>query len=447
MKPLLLALLLLPSLLLAQEKNRFNLPDAPAKPRFKVTDKVWPQKPGEADLCLWHDDKLAALSLGVDDNNAGDIDWWKEQAKLHDFRVTWFVITGRVDANRATGYWKQFNELQQLGHDIQSHSVTHLHALDEAWGTPAWDYHKAAAAAAKNGVPASEDAEAAPKAPPAATPPQDGFKLPAAPPPTDPDKPEAAAAPGKPAATPNRYRPSLTDLKLTPEQIASGMRWEYKESKAQIEKNMPDKVCSVLAYPGGPFTKLNDRTIAAQVFRTARGARGTQNIAGQIDYLSVNAQSSWTFEADKYGWGNVNNIVDPALYGGRYYRGWAVLFQHQANKELMAKTIEFIDKNRDNLWIGLFADVAKYGQERDTATLKVESADDAKITFLLNDEMDDSYFNYPLTVKVRLPDGWKSPVATQRGKAVEARLITHEGASYALVQAVPDAGLVTLTNK
>ncbi|CAN5800237.1 hypothetical protein BH09VER1_BH09VER1_48740 [soil metagenome] len=465
MKPLLLALLF-PSLLLAQEKNRFNLPETPAQPRFKVTDQVWPQKPGEADLCLWHDDKLAALSLGVDDNNAGDIDWWKEQAQLHNFRVTWFVITGRVDHNRSVGYWKQFNELQQLGHDIQSHSVTHLHMLDLDWGTPAWNYAKASAAlppppprtASGEGAdpaqpqPAGQGTSAPKSAPaksatstPAPSPPSDGFILPTAPPPAA----DSAPSPAAPAAPPvrSRYHPSPSLLTLNPEQIATGILWEYQQSKAQIEQHMPDKLCSVLAYPGGGFTKYNDRTIAAKIYRTGRGARGAPNAANQIDYLSTSAMSSWTFEAGKFPWGNVNNILDPALYNGRYYRGWLVLFSHQANKPLLEQTFKFIDDHREKLWIGLYADVAKYGQERDTATLKVDSSDPNKITLLLTDEMDDTYFNYPLTIKVRLPDPWKTPTATQAGKTVEVKLITHENSPYALVQATPDAGPITLTNQ
>jgi hypothetical protein len=56
--------------------------------------------------------------------------------------------------------------------------------------------------------------------------------------------------------------------------------------------------------------------------------------------------------------------------------------------------------------------------------------------------MKDDIFDYPLTVKVRLPDGWKSAKATQGGKPVPVRFVTHEGAPFALVDAVPDRGAV-----
>lgn len=226
-----------------------------------------------------------------------------------------------------------------------------------------------------------------------------------------------------------------------------GVDWEYAHSIKQIESNLAKKKVSALAYSGGKNSVYHDRTIAAKHFRVARGATGAPNMANQIDYMSTNALSSWDFDSSQGG--NPRNILDPQRYKGRYYRGWIILFAHgvSANPGLFAKTFEFIKQNRDPLWVGLYADVAKYGQERDTATLKVESSGPDKIIFLLTDEMDDSYFNFPLTVKVRIPSVWKDVNATQGNKPVIAKVLEHEGAAYALVQAVPDAGSVTVTSK
>lgn len=38
-------------------QNTFNL-DPTSSSRFTVTDKVWPTNVGEADVCMWNDDKL-----------------------------------------------------------------------------------------------------------------------------------------------------------------------------------------------------------------------------------------------------------------------------------------------------------------------------------------------------------------------------------------------------
>jgi len=435
--------LLVPALILsastyAAEKNRFNLSEKPDKPRFEVTEKRWPANIGEADICLWHDDKLAALSLGVDDNFAGEIDWWKEQAALYDFKVTWFVITGRIvrEGRSNGGLWSQFEELEKLGHAVESHTVTHLHVAEPGWGTPEWSYEKAQAARGaaikdkrqeailKGAVSVKEDAPA--------------VVIESAP-------AESGTSARISREEHNAARLALADKPAT--DVTQGVDWEYAQSIAQIEANIPGKKVSALAYPGGKNTVYNDRNLAAKNFRVARGATGAPNMANQTDYISTNALSGWDFESPQGG--NPNNILDPNLYRGRYYRGWVILFAHgvSANPELFAKTFEFIKANREKLWVGLYTDVAKYGQERDTATLKVESAGPEKITFLLTDEMDDSYFNFPLTVKVRIPNEWKSLEAVQADKSITAKVIEYEGAAYALVQSIPDAGLVTLTGK
>jgi len=95
-----------------------------------VTDRIWPQNYGEAHLCLWKDDALGAISYTIDDNSVPDHEWWIEMSTLYDFKCTWFVITNRVTdgpigTNGYWGTWEGWRRLYNLGHDIQSHTVTH----------------------------------------------------------------------------------------------------------------------------------------------------------------------------------------------------------------------------------------------------------------------------------------------------------------------------------
>ena len=136
-------------------------------------------------------------------------------------------------------------------------------------------------------------------------------------------------------------------------------------------------------------------------------------------------------------------------------RGWCAVLHHFIHhgrtKEEVAKSVadaeaklDNLAKYKDRIWIGTFPAVAKYGQERDTATLKTVSSDAKRIALSLADRMDDTLFDEPLTLKVRLPDAWKSVRAAQGGKAVRAVLVPHEGHPYALVDAVPDRGEIVL---
>ncbi len=428
----LLFFLLLPALVShAKETNRFNLPEKPTAPRFQAAEKSWPETVGEAEICLWQDDKLAALSLGVDDNFPGEVDWWKEQAELYDFQVTWFLVSGRImkEGRSSNGLWSQYQELHNLGHGVESHTVTHLHVLDPGWGTPEWDYAKARSAKPATGSEAAADS---------------GY---------------GAASPENKSASDSKPEQGAALVRLSAEELAAarlaaadkpatdvskGIEWEYAISIKQIEENIPGLKVSALAYPGGKNTIYNDRKTAAKYFRVARGATGAPNKANQTDYMSTNAMSSWSFDSANSG--NVHTILDPGLYKGIYYRGWAVLFAHgvSANPDLFKRTFEFIKENRGNLWVGLYTDVAKYGQERDTATLRVGPPEPGRLTFTLTDEMDDSYFKYPLTIKMRIPDDWKEISAVQAGKPVGAKVLEHGGGLFALVQAMPDAGPVAV---
>ena len=96
-------------------------------PRFTLTDKTWPASPGDADVCLWKDDAHAAVSITID-VTGGLLDWWQSIGDTYDIGVTWFVITDQMDNDPYDRYpdWTELAAIHANGHDIQSHSVTHL---------------------------------------------------------------------------------------------------------------------------------------------------------------------------------------------------------------------------------------------------------------------------------------------------------------------------------
>jgi hypothetical protein len=326
-----------------------NLSDTPKAPRFPVTDHVWPAAPGDADICLWADDKTAAMSFTVDDISPANAAWWLEMIKQYgDFKVTWFMITSEL--NNTAGPWSQCPPLLALGHDVQSHTVTHVNS----------------------------DAE-------------------------------------------------------------------YRDSQVAIEKNVPGHKCDFVAYPGGlAHAGPIDRTSAIKYFAAARGASGRINPANQIDYFNTGAMSSvLTTNDPSIPRTNLSSLLDKKA--APYYRGWVIRITHGVyNFEQMRPMFEFFAAHKEELWGGTFGEVAKYGQERDTATLKVDENTASRIILTLTDRMLDSRFDYPLTIKVRLPSEWKNVKAAQNGQAVASRMIDHEGAFFALVNAVPDRGQIVL---
>ena len=334
-----------------------NLNEAKPAPRFTVSGVTWPSQPGEAEICLWKDDKIAPVSFTVDDNWASEVPWWLEQsAKYGNFPITWFIITKKVGGRSDGGTWDLWKEVLAKGHDVQSHTHTHLHTEDPEW---------------------------------------------------------------------------------------QSIEWEYAEAKKLIEENLPGHRARILAYPGGKNSSLNSEEVAGKYYAGARWATGMLLAPNAMPYLGVRAITESSFNNPKAPWADPKRILDPA---DKMFRTWCVPIYHGAGDHNAVRPFfQWIADNQDKLWLASFCDVSLYGQERDTATLKVLETTPSKILFSLEDRMDDAVFDGPLTVKIRLPDSWKNAAASQGGKLAETRFLQHEGKPYALVQAVPDRGPVTLT--
>jgi hypothetical protein len=343
------------------------LPAPPAKGRFEMSyERVWPAAAGQAHVCLWADDKYAAVSITIDDNCQPDHDWWIEQGRKYGFHFTWFVITGNVEQPTKSFYgtWDDFRRLQELGHDVQSHCVSHHQDDDQ--------------------------------------------------------------------------RPD------------EEVRAEYRDSQRAIEENVPGSRPVCMSYPWGK----GKETIAADYYIACRGVPGVPNLANKTNYMQT---GTCNIEPD-----TVNMLLTgehPSvqwLNRPVYRRSWLAPLYHyvhngrtpeekEASQARVAAQLAYLASKKDQIWVGLFREIACYGMERDTARLEVTKNADAEIRLALSDDMDDALFDYPLTVKVRLPEQWQTANATQVGEPVEVSLAEHDGARFALVKIVPDRGEVALT--
>jgi len=352
----------------AEGNQLLNLRGVPKAERTILpVDFTWPEKPGEAAICLWKDDKTAALSYTIDDNCAMNIDWWLKETAERDLKVTWFLVAGGIGTSNPAmnGNWEKWQAPFAAGHALESHTMSHLSASRnlETW---------------------------------------------------------------------------------------QGLDWEYRDSQKLIDENLPGNQASSLAYPGGGQAKLNDPEVAAKYYLSARGTKGMLNGPQGLDYLSVNAMSKGNFgERPQNAFNNADNLMNPEYKQG--YRGWCVIIYHYVKESDPAAVanvradLDYAVKHRDALWVGRYPDVAKYAQSRETARLEVRENTPSRIVFNLTDRMDDRHYDFPLTVKVRLPDNWSKVTAAQNGQPAASRIAEHEGAKFALVDAVPDRGEVVLT--
>ncbi len=349
-----------------KKQDKFNLGSTTTL-RFEVSDMVWPVSIGEANVCLWNDDKLSAVSITIDDNIEEDIPFWKAMQQKYGFTFTWFVIT-EAEEKYNVKCWECFKELSQLGNSVQAHD-------DRNWFEN----------------------------------PKENLK--------------------------NTSIDAYVDrLKTT----------QYK-----ININIKNQRCLTYAYPWG---EGNEQEVS-KLFIASRGVIGLLNQVNKINYNRVNSISNPHIYGDDT---SRNKYILPlitktaTLENINYYRGWlSTHFHGVSTEEKQFKTKGFLNylKEKDStLWIANFIDVVKYSQEYATHTLKIDKVLDNKILLTLTDKMMDSIYNMPLTIKVRVPNNWKSINVTQHDKVIESKVVVFQKNNYAFIKAVPDKGKVVIKN-
>lgn len=128
-------------------QNLLNLPE-PATgttryPSYAAIEKNWPAVHGQGSVCFWGDDKFAAVSLTIDDNNYPDVSFWRQVSAEFGWKLTWFLIVypgmwdiynnvpgGNVGYSGSAAQWKA---LYEEGHEIGLHgSCGSMNTLSEA---------------------------------------------------------------------------------------------------------------------------------------------------------------------------------------------------------------------------------------------------------------------------------------------------------------------------
>jgi peptidoglycan/xylan/chitin deacetylase (PgdA/CDA1 family) len=96
----------------------------------------------------------------------------------------------------------------------------------------------------------------------------------------------------------------------------------------------------------------------------------------------------------------------------------------------------YIKANEEELWVATFQDVTKYMRERMSSTVK-SSRDRDQIQVNLSQNLDQSLYNLPLTLKTEIPDRWKEISVTQNGMDLDYEIISEKQGRSVMYSALP----------
>ncbi len=106
--------------------------------------------------------------------------------------------------------------------------------------------------------------------------------------------------------------------------------------------------------------------------------------------------------------------------------------------------LSYVANNLDKIWNATYSEAIQYLRERQSATLSVLSFDNTHIRLSLTDSLDNSIFNYPLTLKVQVPNDWASVSIMQNGNSHNIIPATESGNNYVYFDAIPDQGNIDI---
>jgi peptidoglycan/xylan/chitin deacetylase (PgdA/CDA1 family) len=365
----------------------------PQNIKNKITGKgLTLQSVGQVTVKTWADNKKSAYSITLDDGLMSQYTYALPILDQHGLKASFFLIgdalTDGPPAIYRYGYWSQFQQIAAEGHEVGAHTMTH----------------------------------------------------------TD-----------------------LTTLSLGDTSTPKTITYELEKSKSLVEQKIPGQKCISLAYPYCSFNSTVENVAANyfQVARTCGGYSENSNITGLNWYsvLSANLAFDEPRKTDADDQDEFNNYVNILQSTSIPNGNWAVLLAHEVvpmseiaaggdttmwyplSTDWFSQLCDWLKHKSDSnqIWVETFGNVTRYIKERENFTYSLVSSTASQIQINPADGLDDTIYNYPLTVDIVVPSNWNN-VNVQQGNNNSVVSAFSDGTNTLVrVHVVPDGGVLTLT--
>ena len=216
-----------------------------------------------------------------------------------------------------------------------------------------------------------------------------------------------------------------------------------------------DKIYSNTGYKplvmGAPYGANNSTVMkeAAKYYLADRTALVDFSNGGNeydtTDYYNLKCSCALTNTTVK----ELNNFLDQAIAE----KSWSILVGHGCDGEGYSPPtlatwnshFRYIQSKASLIWNGKLNDVIRYLKERQFASISFGFATSSQIQVSLNHSLDNSIYNYPLTLRTQVPAGWSSATVVQGSSSKLVSVITENVAKYIYYEAIPNQGLITIS--
>ena len=249
-----------------------------------------------------------------------------------------------------------------------------------------------------------------------------------------------AALAGHEIASHTVTHPDLTTVSF------SQLMTELKSSQATINANITNQKCITLAYPDCAVP--NEATVA-QTYVAARGCSGQLVPRSPADFMNISSfvcgpEGSIKTPQD------FNNLANSAATAN----SWCVYLIHALDDDngysplasnTLQASVNYMSTNQATFWVETFGNVVRYIKERDASSVVETSSANNSITLQVTNNLANTIYNYPITLRRPLPANWPAAAISQSNNPVSAKFVTINSTNYVMFDVVPNGGDVILS--
>jgi peptidoglycan-N-acetylglucosamine deacetylase len=220
---------------------------------------------------------------------------------------------------------------------------------------------------------------------------------------------------------------------------------EFKNSQESINAHIKGRACLTIAYP---YCVPGNDSLCASFYIAARHCQGYIEPKTPSDFMKISSLAT----------GNVSSIQTVGDFNSRVQKadslkGWCVFLIHGIDNDsgysptqssVLRAHLAYVKQQNNSYWVAPFGDVVRYIKERNAVLIHELSNKPTAITLQVTDTLDNTVYNYPITIRRPLPKHWTSATVTQNGKKVEAKVSKKGTLKYITFDVVPDGGNVII---
>jgi oligosaccharide reducing-end xylanase len=250
---------------------------------------------------------------------------------------------------------------------------------------------------------------------------------------------QSAAAQGHEIASHTMTHTSLKGM------AAANQITELRNSRDSINAHVPGRQCVTQAYP---YCDRGTDSIALKYYianRTCSGQIVSKNPSNFADISSVICGSTGS---------NSTTALNTQANSAAASNGWCVYLFHGVENDggyspiatsALQGNVDYMSSNPSKFWVETFGNVARYIRERTAASVRAVSRTADSIVLRVTDTLNDTLFNYPITIRRPLPAGWQTVKVTQGTGALASQTKDSNNITYVYFDAIPDAGNVVIS--